>query len=65
MENNKEQFVKKLEAVIKLTECDLFRLALTDDGKHIIITYRNGYTKLVNIDGDSMISIIYDVIRKI
>ncbi len=59
----KEQFIKSLEEILKLTRVGLERLELEDD--LVIIHYENGYTKKADITADSGIAIIKDVVNRL
>lgn len=60
----KEQLIKSLEATLKLTRNDVEKLSLQE--KHTVtIHYIGGGTRVVNIEADSGIAIISDVVKRV
>jgi len=59
----REDFIKSLEATLKLTRIGIERLELIGD--NVNIWYDTGWKKVVNIECDSGIAIISDVLKGI
>ncbi len=61
----KKEFVEGALAVtLSNADLDVKRLELSEDGSQVNIIFKNGYSKPVNIEGDSFGAIILDVTRK-
>lgn len=67
MEENKKEIVGRLSILLKATRAgwDLDRLKLSEDQKEVLIIFRTGYEKRVNIECDSGIALIQDVIQSL
>ncbi len=65
MEENKKEIVGRLSILLKATRAgwNLDRLKLSEDQKEVLIIFRTGCEKRVNIECDSGIAVIKDVIR--
>lgn len=65
MEENKEEIIKKLSDLLKITRAgsDIDTMNLSEDKESVAIVFSTGYTRKVNIAMDSGISIIRDVAR--
>ncbi|MCX4341403.1 MAG: hypothetical protein OSJ72_17385 [Lachnospiraceae bacterium] len=65
MEENKEAIVTRLSLLLKETRAGwgLDRLKLSEDKKTVQIVFLSGTEKSVNVECDSGIAIIQDVIR--
>lgn len=64
---NKEKIIKALKDVLVLTRAgeDISGLVLSKAQDKITIVYKNGHFKSVNIEADSGIAIIKDVIKEL
>lgn len=60
----KQEFIDQYAILLRMTREDVSGLLLVDD-ETIIILYKNGCQKIVNIAADSGISIIRDVARRV
>lgn len=67
MEENKKEIVGRLSILLKATRAgwDLDRLKLSEDQKEVLVIFRSGYEKRVNIECDSGIALIQDVIQSL
>lgn len=67
MEENKKEIVGRLSILLKATRAgwDLDRLKLSEDQKEVLAIFRSGYEKRVNIECDSGIALIQDVIQSL
>ena len=67
MEENKKEIVGRLSILMKATRAgwDLDRLKLSEDQKEVLVIFRSGYEKRVNIECDSGIALIQDVIQSL
>lgn len=65
MEENKKEIVGRLSILLKATRAgwDMDRLKLSEDQKEVLIIFRTGFVKRVNIECDSGVEVIKDVIR--
>ncbi len=64
---NKQEIIGRLSILLKATRAgwDLDRLKLSEDQEEVLIIFRSGCEKKVNIACDSGIAIIQDVIRSL
>lgn len=60
---NKEDFIAVFEATLLCANLDVIALALIDDS-HVMITFKGGGTRKVNIEADSFGAIIVDVMKQ-
>lgn len=62
---NKEEIVLRLKLLLMATRAgsDITDLALDGDRKKVSIVFKTGYRREVNIEGDSGIAIIRDVMK--
>lgn len=67
MEENKKEIVGRLSILLKATRAgwDLDRLKLSEDQKEVLVIFRSGCKKRVNIECDSGIALIQDVIQSL
>lgn len=67
MGENKKEIVGRLSILLKATRAgwDLDRLKLSEDQKDVLVVFRSGYEKRVNIECDSGIALIQDVIQSL
>lgn len=67
MKENKKDIVVKLELLLKATRAgeDIDRLELTSSESEVRIMFLSGYGKTVNVECDSGIALINDVIQKL
>lgn len=67
MEENKKEIVGRLSILLKATRAgwDMDRLKLSEDQKEVLIIFRTGFVKRVNIECDSGIALIQDVIQSL
>lgn len=69
MGENKEGFTRELgELLSKYEHFDVQSLSYEIDGAYdevVIITYKNGYAKQVNVNGDSLSALARDVLKNI
>ncbi|MCM1192687.1 MAG: hypothetical protein NC389_09685 [Acetatifactor muris] len=65
MRENKQDIVAKLSQLLKSTRAgeDIDKLELATDESTVRITFLHGYERTVNVECDSGIAIIEDVIR--
>lgn len=63
---NKENIVKRLKLLLMITRAgsNIADLILSENQKKVIILYRLGGISEVDIEGDSGIAIIKDVLKK-
>lgn len=64
---NKEDIVKRLKLLLIATRAgsNIADLILTENQSKVIILFKAGGTREVNIDGDSGYAIIMDVLKKL
>lgn len=62
---NKEEIVLRLKLLLMVTRAgsDIADLALDEDQKKVSIVFKTGYRREANIEGDSGIAIIKDVMK--
>lgn len=67
MGENKQEIIGRLSILLKATRAgwDLDRLKLSEDQKEVMVIFRSGCEKKINIACDSGIAIIQDVIRSL
>ncbi len=67
VKENKEEIVMRLKLLLTATRAgeDIDKMYLTVDEHFVVIQWRNGCTQRVNIEADSGIAIISDVLRAI
>lgn len=64
---DREQFVRNLGDLLSQTRDGVVSCELIDakkDTEHVLVTYRNGYTKKIRTHMDSYAAIIRDVARR-
>ena len=61
---NKEDFIAVFESTLLCANLDVIRLSLADDN-HVIVTFKGGGTRRVNIEADSYGAIILDVMKHV
>lgn len=64
---NKKEIVMRLKMLLKVTKEgeDIDKMELTEDQHFVVIKWKNGWTKRVNIEADSGVAIIEDVLKAI
>lgn len=64
---NKEEIVMRLKLLLTATRAgeDIDKINLTEDQHFVVIHWKNGCTQRVNIEADSGVAIISDVLRAI
>ena len=61
--NKKAKFIKKLEPVLQMADKNIKNLLLSDGGTIVLIEYKNDFVRGVNIECDSYLAIILDVVK--
>ena len=61
---NKEDFIAVFESTLLCANLDVIRLSLADDN-NVIVTFKGGGTRRVNIEADSYGAIIVDVMKHV
>jgi len=61
---SKKDFIAIFEATLLCADLDITGLSLIDDN-HVMITFKGGGTRKVNIEADSKSAIILDVMRHV
>ena len=59
---SKEDFIAVFESTLLCANLDVIKLSLIDDS-HVLITFKGGGTRRVNIEADSFGAIILDVMK--
>lgn len=64
---NKEEIVMRLKLLLTATRAgeDIDKMELTEDQHFVVIHWKNGCNQRVNIEADSGVAIIGDVLRAI
>ncbi|MCM1193938.1 MAG: hypothetical protein NC123_18945 [Butyrivibrio sp.] len=67
MQEDKKEIVTRLKLLLTATRAgaDIDKMELTEEQHFIVIQWKNGCTQRVNIEADSGIAIIGDVLRAI
>lgn len=67
MTENKKEIVVRLKLLLKATRAgeDIEELELTEDQHFVVILWKNGCIQKVNIEADSGVALIGDVLRAI
>lgn len=65
MEENKKDIVEKLEILLKATRAGRYitALELSEDADNVVIVFNGGFRRNVNVEADSGIEVVRDVIR--
>jgi hypothetical protein len=67
MEENKEEIVQKLFEVLRITRAgsNLTSMEYKEEGydEYVVLTFDNGYSRMVNVSADSGKAMINDVLR--
>ncbi len=65
MEENKKDIVSKLSILMKATRAggDIHKMRLSEDESEVKILFQSGYERTINVECDSGIALIQDVIR--
>lgn len=61
--NAKRSLVQLLEPAIKKADETVASLSLENQGEYVLIRFKNGHTKKVDVEADSLLAIIADVVR--
>lgn len=64
---NKKEIVMRLKLLLTATRAgkDIEKMELTEDQHFVVIHWKNGCTQRVNIEADSGVAIISDVVKAI
>ena len=62
---NINTILEKLTELLQMTRAGRNIVGIAEENGFAVITYKNGHKKKVNIDGDSGICAIYDIIIKL
>ena len=62
---NINSILEKLTELLQMTRAGRNIVGIAEENGFAVITYRNGHTKKANIDGDSGIAAIYEIVCKI
>lgn len=62
---NINSILEKLTELLQMTRAGRNIVGIAEENRFAVITYKNGHKKKVNIDGDSGICAIYDIIIKL
>lgn len=62
---NIKRILEKLTELLQMTRAGRNIAGIAEENGFAVITYKNGHKKKVNIDGDSGICAIYDIIIKL
>jgi hypothetical protein len=57
--------LEKLTELLQMTRAGRNIVGIAEENGFAVITYKNGHKKKVNIDGDSGVCAIYDIIIKL
>ncbi len=65
MKENKKDIVSRLSVLMKATRAgeDVHKMILSEDENEVTIRFQSGYERTVNVECDSGIALIQDVIR--
>ncbi len=61
---NKEDFISIFECTLLAADLDVTKLSLADDS-HVVVTFKGGGTRRVNIEADSFGAVIVDVMKHV
>ena len=61
---SKEDFIAVFESTLLCANLDVIRLSLAYDN-HVLVTFKGGGTRRVNIEADSFGAIILDVMKHV
>lgn len=62
---NIKRILEKLTELLQMTRAGRNIVGIAEENGFAVITYKNGHKKKVNIDGDSGVCAIYDIIIKL
>ena len=62
---NINSILEKLTELLQMTRAGRNIVGIAEENGFAVITYKNGHKKKVNIDGDSGIAAIYEIVCKI
>ena len=62
---NIDVILDKLTELVQLTRAGSNIVSIDTDSEYAVISYKNGHKRRVNIDGDSGICAVYDIIIKL
>ena len=62
---NIKRILEKLTELLQMTRAGRNIAGIAEENGFAVITYKNGHKKKVNIDSDSGIAAIYDIVRKL
>ena len=64
---NKKEIIRRLKEVLIITRAgeDILDLTLSKNQDKVTVFYKNGHFKIVNIEADSGVAIIQDVVRSL
>lgn len=62
---NIKGILEKLTELLQMTRAGRNIVGIAEENGFAVITYKNGHKKKVNIDGDSGVCAIYDIIIKL
>lgn len=62
---NIKRILEKLTELLQMTRAGRNIVGIAEENGFAVITYKNGHKKKANIDGDSGICAIYDIIIKL
>ena len=62
---NIKSILEKLTELLQMTRAGRNIVGIAEENGFAVITYKNGHKKKVNIDGDSGVCAIYDIIIKL
>ena len=62
---NINSILEKLTELLQMTRAGRKIVGIAEENGFAVITYKNGHKKKVNIDGDSGVCAIYDIIIKL
>ena len=65
VDENINAIFEKLTELLQMTRAGRNIVGIAEENGFAVITYKNGHKKKVNIDGDSGICAIYDIIIKL
>ena len=62
---NIKRILEKLTELLQMTRAGRNIVGIAEENGFAVITYKNGHKKKANIDGDSGVCAIYDIIIKL
>ena len=65
VDENINAIFEKLTELLQMTRAGRNIVGIAEENGFAVITYKNGHKKKVNIDGDSGVCAIYDIIIKL